>query len=361
MSEIFTDPECKQLFWQARGLPDGPAKLQLLEQAVQLADALGDVQAGYLIREDLVEAAVFNGFALKAITHFSWQLGQFDRNPDLYNEQNLLWSYKWIISNAMHFPQISTQQLMELLSDMRDRYLHAGYSERTYYSNRFTLYLHKGEFEQADEYYSKYKKMKREEISDCTACDQNEIVGYFARTGRYKEALKAAKPIIDGKMRCAEIPHLTLAELLMPLYQLGRQEEATDYQQKNYPMIQSNRDFLRSIGQHIAYLAHVDPFKGLELYERHAAWSFDCESPLDRMYFLASAAGLFTVLAQETTDFQIRLPEQYPYPEHSQQVSLIAEQLKMMALELAEQFDRRNDTSYYVEAMTKLAQGLSVA
>ncbi len=355
MSEMFADPECKQLFWQARALPDGLAKIELLEQALRIADTLGDIWGAYTIRGDLVDAAVFSGYPLKAITHFSWQLGQFDLNP-VYNERQLLWSYKWIVSNSLHFPQISRQQLMELMADMRDRYLRAGYSERTYYCNLFTFYVHTGEFELADEYYAKYKKMRRESISDCRACDQNEIVGYFAKTERYKDAIKAAKPIVSDKMRCQEIPHLTYAELLMPLYKLGQHEEAASYQQKNYPMIRSNRDFLYSISKHIAYLALTDPFKGLELYEQHAAWSLDCDSPLDRMYFHASAAGLFTVLAQEQVDFQIRLPEAYPHPEDRQDVASLSRHLKAMAFELAEQFDRRNGTSHYMELMTRLVE-----
>ncbi|WP_322923088.1 hypothetical protein [Paenibacillus campi] len=360
MSGVFADEECKRLFWQSRALPNGTAKLELLEQAVRIADALGDVQGAYMIREDLVEAAVFSGFALKGITHFSWQLGQFDIHPALYNERELLWSYKWIISNSMHFPQISRQQLMELLADMRDRYMRAGYSERTYYSNLFTLHMHTGEFEQADEYYAIVKKMKRENISDCRAYDQNEIVEYFARTGRYKEALKAAKPIVDGKMRCTEIPHLTLAELLMPSYQLGEHGQAADYQHQNYPMLRNNRDFLRSIGLHIAYLAHADPFKGLELYEQHATWSLDSESPLDRMYFHASAAGLFQVLSQETVAFNVRLPDGYPYGDDRHHMSSLSHHLQAMALELAEQFDRRNGTAYYVDAMRKLSAAQTV-
>ncbi len=355
MSERFADPECKQLFWQARALPNGTAKVELLEQAVRIADALGDIEGAYMIREDLVDAAVFSGYPLKAITHFSWQLGQFDLNP-IYDERQLLWSYKWIVSNSLHFPQISRQQLMELMLDMRDRYLRAGYSERTYYSNLFAFYVHTGEFELVDEYYAQYTKMKRESISDCRACDQNEIVGYFAKTKRYKEAVQAAKPIVNDKMRCEEIPHLTYAELLVPLYQLGQHEEAASYQQLNYPMIRSNRDFLYSISKHIAYLTHADPFKGLEIYEQHASWSLDCDSPMDRMYFHASAAGLFAVLAKEQVNFQIRLPEAYPYPEDRQDVTSLARHLKEMAFDIAGQLDHRNGTMHYMELMSNLAE-----
>ncbi|WP_411345665.1 hypothetical protein ACE3MZ_06585 [Paenibacillus sp. WLX1005] len=355
MSDYFADAECGELYEQACALPDGRAKIELLEQSVRIADRLGDVRGAYTIRTELVETAVFNGYALKAITHFSWQLGQFDRDPSAYWERSLLWSYKWIVSNSLHFPQISRQQLMELMEDMRDRFVRAGYTNRTYYSNLFTFYIHTGEFELADEYYNKVQQMEREDISDCHACDRNEIVDYLAASGRDEEALEAAADIIKGKLSCTEIPHLTLATVLLPLYRLGRQKEAVRYQRKNYPMIRDNRDFLRSIGEHIAYLTYADPFQGLSLYEQHAQWSLDCDSPLDRMYFHAYAAGLFRVLARETVAFQIRLPESYPYAEDSTDVQSLSRHLQEMALELAEQFDRRNGTRYYSELIDQLS------
>ncbi|MEW4368737.1 hypothetical protein [Paenibacillus kandeliae] len=355
MSEYFTDRECMELYEQACELPDGRAKIELLEQAVRIADRLGDIKGAYTIRTELVETAVFNGYALKAITHFSWQLGQFDRDPSAYWERNLLWSYKWIVSNSLHFPQISRQQLMELMQDMRDRFVRAGYTERTYYGNLFTFYIHTGEFELADEYYEKVQQMEREDISDCSACERNEIVDYLVASGRDEESLEAADDILKGKLSCAEVPHLTMAVVLLPLYRLGRNKEAVRYQRKNYSMICDNRDFLRSIGEHIAYLTYADPFHGLELYEQYAEWSLDCDSLLDRMYFHAYAAGLFRVLAQEDVQFQLRLPESYPYVEDRTDVQSLSRHLQEMALELAEQFDQRNGTPYYSGVVSQLS------
>ena len=51
----------QQLIWQARALSHGDAKVALLEEAVRMADSLGDVDAGYRGRMKLVEAATFAG------------------------------------------------------------------------------------------------------------------------------------------------------------------------------------------------------------------------------------------------------------------------------------------------------------
>src|SRR5678809_1440314 len=46
---------------EAWELEASPAKVAILEQAVQLADSLGDLDESFSIRQDLIEAATFGG------------------------------------------------------------------------------------------------------------------------------------------------------------------------------------------------------------------------------------------------------------------------------------------------------------
>ena len=78
-----------ELYEQAYGLPDGPSKLALLEEAIRLADTHQDAALGDEIRADLVRAATFSGYPEKALVAFSWRLAQADRDPDNFSEDNL--------------------------------------------------------------------------------------------------------------------------------------------------------------------------------------------------------------------------------------------------------------------------------
>ncbi|WP_060533703.1 hypothetical protein [Paenibacillus bovis] len=342
------DPEILALYREALDLPDSRTKVELLEQAVRMADHQGHVEAGYMVRSELVEAAIFSGYPRKAMIHYSWMLGQYDQNPQAYNQRNLLWSYKWILVNAIDFPEISMQQLQELIEDMRVRYQAAGYSDRTYYSNLYTLYLYAGELEQAQTAMEQVQRMPRDEMSDCSACEQDELVDHYIILGRYEEALQAAEPILQGRMSCTTVPHQTIASLLLPLYHLGRTAEAEDYRSRNYANIAGNRDYLQSIGAHIGYLTHTDPFLGLDLFERHADWLIDHESIWEVMMFTMYAAGLLRRLSKEKdVHYQIRLPAEYGYTGDKADIGALADYVLAQALDIAAQFDKRNGNSYY--------------
>ncbi|UUZ93996.1 hypothetical protein LJK87_04915 [Paenibacillus sp. P25] len=80
------NPNLQVLLQEAGSLPDGAAKLEVLEAAVRIADAEGLLELAYDIRSDIVRTAIFNGFPLKAIVAFSWQLGQYDRRSRMVRQ-----------------------------------------------------------------------------------------------------------------------------------------------------------------------------------------------------------------------------------------------------------------------------------
>ncbi|MEI7024430.1 hypothetical protein [Paenibacillus sp. y28] len=338
----------EELMDEAYALPNGAAKIALLEEAARLADSGNDIEQGYEARTQIVEAASFGGFPMKAIVAFSWQLGQFDKQPDLYDSYDLLWSYKWILGKVCNFPEISLQQIENLLEDLRKRYREAGYSDRTYYYYRFRIAMDLGDGAAAGKYFALFSEMERDLMSDCRACEQQQIYHYYVMIGEDERALKAAEPILAGQMKCAEIPHITLAEVLAPLYRLGRTEEAIAHQRKGYRLIKGNRDFLNNIGGHIHFLAQTDPLKGLEVFEQHVAQTLDHEDPCDKMMFYAYSAGLFRRLAENgQVKQQPRLPEAFPYLEDAADFRRLSGRFEQLARTAADQYDRRNGNSYY--------------
>lgn len=225
---------------QALDLPPGAAQLEVLEAAVRLADAEGDIENGFYARQHLVKTAAFHGFPLKAIIAFSWQLGQYDRNPEEYDGSSLLWRYKWIVGTISNFPEIPMSQIQELLEDLGKRYKEHGYSKRTYLYFRSRLALDHGKLDEAKAYLQQFTKEERDHMSDCNACEQHCIVWLHARLGEDEQALKAAEPILSGNMKCAEVPHITLPELLLPMQRLGLHEEAKKRKRKAIALSKAN-------------------------------------------------------------------------------------------------------------------------
>ncbi|MBP1990445.1 hypothetical protein [Paenibacillus eucommiae] len=348
----------ERLMDEAYGLPAGESKLAVLEEAARIADALGNMEQGYEARTEIVETAIFNGFPLKALVAFSWQLGQYDKNPenDSFDSSSLLWSYKWILSKSTCFPDITRNQIEELLEDFRKRYRKHGYSDRTYYYYRFRIAMDTGYLDEAASHYAVFSATDRDYMSDCEACEQNQIVRYMVLLGEDEHALKMAAPILSGKMSCAEVPHVTLSKVLLPLHHLGREEEAKNSQRKGYRLIKGNRDFLVNVAEHIAYLSLTSPLKGLELLEKHMAEALDHEDPLDQMLFHLQAAALLKQLAAQSAEkaqkagaaaSRLRLPARHPLQGEEVDFSRLAVHYGKLAAAAAERFDRRNGNQYY--------------
>lgn len=346
----------ESLMEEATELPNGPAKIELLEQAIRVADAAGDIEQGFEARSELVEVASFSGYPKKALVAFSWQLGQYDKDPELFMDEmyDLLWSYKWILDNITSFPEISMQQIEDLLEDMKRRVKAEGYSDRLYHYYRFTLAVMTGDLDHAEDYLHKAEAEERDDLSDCIACEQNILVQYYRNAGKDEEAIAAAKPMIDGKMRCASVPHATYPMILLPLYRAGRLKEAEDLARKGYRLIRGNRDFVNSAGYLISYLKHTDPIRGLEVFEEFAPLAIDHESPLDRMFFYGPAAALLKRLSQENEKISIRFPASFPYFDAREDVERVAAIYEDEARKLAAQFDERNGNSYHSDYLDGL-------
>lgn len=348
------NPDFEDIMDQAYSLPNGRAKIALLEEAIRIADSLGDVEQGYSAREELVETCTFSGHPMKALVAFSWLLGQFDQQPDEYDDFTLLWSYKWILDSIASFPEINRAQIEELLADMRRRYEQFGYSERSYYYYRFSLLKDYGEVEEAQQFLDKTKAMDRDEMSDCEACEQHQFVEFEVMKGNDEQIIRTARPILRGRMTCGEVPHLTLSKVLMPLYRQGKLEEAEKYQKQGYRLIKGNRDFVLHSGEHMYYLLNIDLLQALEVFEQWVGLSLDHENPRDKMMFNAYAAVLFKRLVADGNVKSVKLPAGYPYPEEANDLPAIASRLEQMALETAGRLDQRNGNSYYTTLIQQL-------
>ncbi|GAA4863487.1 hypothetical protein GCM10023310_48700 [Paenibacillus vulneris] len=341
--------DLQALLQEAGSLPDGAAKLEVLEAAVRIADAEGLLELAYDIRSDIVRTSIFNGFPLKAVVAFSWQLGQYDRHPELFDSYDLLWSYKWILGEISHFPDIPLQQIEALAEDLGKRYQEHGYGPRTYWYYRFRLAMDLGRLQEAGTFMERFQTLRRDDMSDCIACEQNQIVQYYAEAGDDEKALEAAKPILSGSMRCAEVPHITISHLLLPLYRARSAEEAAKAHTRGYRLVKGKRDFVGALARHIEYLAVANPKKGIELFEQHIALTLQHEDPYQTMLFHLYSSKLLRRIAAEDPVYRPRLPASFVSANGDMSLEELARHLGGLAISAAQKYDQRNGNTVYSE------------
>lgn len=342
---------------RAARLRHGEPKVMAIEEAVRLADAHGDVDLAFELRDDLIDAATFGGFPDKALVAFAWCRAQTKKNPERFESDPLLWKQKWVVGRLDDFPHITLKQIHDALDDIEQTYAKVDAGKRAILKLRYQTARDLGDEAAAQRYWDQWISAPRDFLTDCRACDLDDEIDHHIDLGEYVKALEKARPILEGRSGCAEIPHLTYGSVLYPLLKLERLEEARDYHLRGYPLISRNRDFLACVGEHVEFLALTDNLsRGLTLFERHLGWALDHASWRDRFTFHAAAAFLLSRLVAAGRDTaSLRLPKAFPL--HQRQDTYDTRELhgwaSTQAQEIAARFDTRNGTDRFQKLLER--------
>jgi hypothetical protein len=353
--------QIRKLVHEANRLGHCPTQVNLMESAIQIADSHGDMEEGFWLRTELISAATFAGYGEKALVAFSWCLAKYDQDPQKFPEFQLLWTYKWICEGLPKFPQVSREQIQATLMDFADRYQRSGNSLRPFFQLKTIATVLMNDYSEAIEYERKWRETERDRsYSDCRACELDWEIKFLIYIGDHEQALTKAAPIVQGSLSCAEIPHHTLAALLLPLLKLGRIDDAMEYHHKGYPMVAKNRDFLLSVGEHLFFLVATNNLvKAIGLLEKHLHWALEPVDPYSQFYFYRASYFLIKSLQdQNESTVQLILPQSFPL--YSQDgcydIYLLVNWFSQATHDLATRFDRRNGNDYYLNQLSELDQ-----
>lgn len=354
-----------QLYRTSRNLPHCSVQVVMLEEAVRLADTLNDVDLAFAVRNALMESATFSGRPDVLLVAFSWCLAQFDREPGRFDLHDMLWKYKWVITNAFHFPEIDRPRLESLLADMERRYREAGSTLNAVWLVRREMMKHFGDVPKAREAHAGFRKSRRDDLSDCPACVAQANCEYFCSLGQWGRAVQAARPVLQNRLSCAEEPHRTLASILHPLLRLGRLEEAKEYQRQGYRLVGRADQFVAEHADHLEFLALTgDMAQAKRLLERHLPGALASVEVDGRFYFLLAARLWADRLASRgTRSVKVRLPDGLPKPgtDGKSDVGVLGEWFTSRAREIAGRFDARNGTDSFQRQIDELPELLRLA
>jgi hypothetical protein len=347
----------EDLVEQAADLGHTPQAVGLLEEAVRLADAAGEVYGAYHTRSQLVEAAVFSGFHEKALVAFSWMLAQADRDPDEFDTPNLLWQYKWILGNVSHYPQIPRRRILDLLDDFERRLTRHGHGLRSAHNLRMQAAMGMGELVEAERRLRQWIACSRDALADCPACELNSHVELLADLERDDEALFKAAPILRGRLSCAEVPHDTYGNLMRPLLRLGRLDQAREHYKVGYRLVSHSRAFIDALAEHLLLLAHdANWTAAAELLEKHLLWAAETADLNARFRFYLASWLLLEKWPQSAVaprDFHLAAAPPEAPKSATRNPTELAAWLRDETLHLASRFNQRNENDYYSQLIDK--------
>ncbi|RKG90726.1 hypothetical protein [Corallococcus terminator] len=342
---------------QAEGLPEGDAKVRTLEEAVRLADTHGDVPLGYALRDGLIDAATFGGFPDKALVAFAWCRGQQKKDPQRFDPEDMLWKQKWVVGRLDEFPHISRKQIADALDDVEQSFAKLDAGQRAALKLRYQMARDMGDTAEAERLWEAWLVAPRDHLTDCRVCELDDELDHHVDRGEWEQAVKKAKPILDGRQSCAEIPHLTLGTLLYPFFKLNRLEEARACHVRGYAMVAKNREFLATVGEHLEFLALTGNLsRGLTVLEKHLGWALEHSSHRDRFTFYAAGSFLLgQVTADGREEVSLRLPKAFPLHavDGGYATRALRDWMETQARDIAARFDARNGTARFMELLAR--------
>ena len=350
--------ELDDQYYSAKGVAE---RLSVLDEIIRKADAAEHVPAGYHYRMQLIHDATFHGYQQRALVAFSWCLAQFDKEPDDFDLDELLWRYKWIVGNIHAYPQVARSKIESLLDDMERRFDEAGYSQRAVHGLRLGNTIHIGDFETADEAFALWKKSKTDFMTDCRACEENRVVEYFASKEEDEAALKQATKLFDGKLTCAEVPHITVGHVVRPHMRTGQTDKVKELHRTWYPRLQDNQEFFHPVSELMLFwVAMGDLDLAKSMFEQHAPWA-DTANQDRRLRFLLTAWQLFEKLAATQSEVVVLVPQMMDIYESGGTYSTadLSDWFLKESQAVACQFDKRNQNQYcssWIDKTRKLVE-----
>ena len=343
--------EVLRLLGDAKELPDGLAKVELLNEAARIADSTSDVETGFYLRKLLMGAALGGGLPDQMSVAFTWCVAQSDRHPDAIPSQEILWEYRWVISELPHFPQVPRQQIEDTIGDMIRRYRAAGSTLRPVHLLRLFTYTKMGDREAAAAARRDWEEAARDFLSDSPRQELNLLVNHLTFAGHYQEAIDRSAAVMTGRVDEAEFFGQDSAELLIPLLELGRAADAVRVQRSGYRYLARKPAYLAHIAFHLEFLARMDHFeKAIKVVEDHMPLALAAKQFVYRTQFLRSVLLLVERLRRSGTDVaQFRLPADFPLTPDGRRrydAGALAGWLRAEVADWSARFDARNGNRY---------------
>ncbi len=326
-------------------MPYGPARTAAAESVVRRIEAESAHQVLAWALAELVEAYVFDGHGEQAFVAFSRMLRVWDENPELFDEQdvrNLFWEYKWIASEVCNFPQISRAQVEAFFDDMERRFSLQGLGLSAVMVSRFN-WAHSSGAADAEERRLAWRSTPSDDFEDCPACVIGTQVAFFVDEGRFDEALALG---LTQHSTCSVEPAQTYYAMSMAAAMSGRPADAVTYHRLAVANFAGKpRELARSRGRSFEVLARGGQLERAlrSLRHEHAELMEDAGSPLAQLgFWMGLLAGLSANL--DHGDLATGLPGA-----GQGTVAELHGWVLARALPLAQDFDRRNGNTYYID------------
>ena len=343
--------EIQKILLKIESLSHPEDKINLLKQAIQIADANNDLDWGFDLRLDLISQEKDTSHCTESFPAFTWILSAYDTNPELFNEDDFLWEYKWMAAAARRNVNISREQVESIMADLKMRMERNGYTPRGYYSVMIYWNLFIGDMLEANKFLELRDSTPRDRMSHCPACELDTKVEIELIEGLFDKAITTANDLITKKLTCGVMPLATFCNLTYYLSKAGdaRASEFFAKAEEEIAEAQENdSSLIANISDLIFYLNKYDRNKAWEYFQKYAEWEIGAEDSISFDF----SKNILTLL-KEGGNKQLAMSEKLPYfdVDGNYNIAELYDFYFQKAKTLAQHFDTRNNTNAFAKML----------
>lgn len=338
--------EIQKILLKVDQLKNHDDKINLLKQAIILSDANNDIDWGFDLRLDLIREETYTSHCTESFPAFAWILNAHDNNPELFDESDFLWEYKWMATSSRRNVNISREQIETIMEDLRVRMKKNGYTDRAYFTVRIYWHLFLGETDKAHEYIKLRDDTPRDRMSHCPACELDASVEMELIDGNMDKGIILAHDLISKKLTCGHMPFGTFCNLTFYLNK-AKDERAAEYfakAEEEMKNMEHDTSLLSDISLLMYYLIDNDIDKAWKYFEKYAGWELGAE---DAFSFEFSLPVLRLLKAGGDRSLDVDSQLSYFQANGIYDIKELYDHYYQKADSLATRFDERNGNQHF--------------
>lgn len=348
--------EIQKLLLKKDSIESPEDRINLLKQAIQIADANNDLDWGFDLRLDLIFEERDTAHCIDSFAAFTWLLSTYDSNPETFDESDFLWEYKWMAGAARRNVNISMEQVHSIMDDLKIRMERNGYTLRGYYSVSIYWNLFIGNTEEAKRILTLRNETERDRMSHCPACELDTQVEIELIEGNFDKALSTASDLITKKLTCGVMPLVTFCNLT---YYLGKAGDARAAQffpkaeEEIAALKENDTSLISHVSNLLYYLTLNNKDEAWRYFEKYAEWEVNSEDAVS-FDFSKNVLPLLKEANKKELNLGIKLP--YYSSDNIYDTEELFQYYYKKANDLAIRFDSRNGTDKFKMELSEVLQ-----
>lgn len=341
----------------------GKQRIDMLNNAIAQADQAKDNYWRMYMRFDYIAEQYFHGDAVKCIPVVTELENVFKENPaaverhegDTLGKEAYIMAVILGVDTIACLPQVTLEQWDNMLDGLYSLVKQFGMAERSYYWQVFWRWMYI-DWNKAEEYLQKAWNTEPDDRFDCETCEHSYAIRLYLNMGHKEKADTYANKIENGILEYCEgaFSNMWFAYLEDALYR-GDIDNAVPYARKLYKECNNDQGDLRYIGKVLQYFAYKNTTKGLNLFVKRLEWTSGIWDIRAKFAFYTGAWALFRELSKKKEKVEMELPKEFGQWKEDgvYETAVLADWFYKEAESIAESFDKRDGTGYYMECLKR--------